>query len=149
MKAQTGCYAGGITPWWSGPGPCIPGLDVTDSAFPTIIDTQPLELVSESKVHGPAIGNKQAANPQGPLLEVALDVPIRSWCVERACPSREVPEEVEEIDREPPLPRGAAPGSHEPLCAEEIGWTLWKRKRPASRWRGSRPPLHQQIAKYT
>jgi hypothetical protein len=80
-----------------------------DSACPTVVDTQPLEPVSESKVHGPATSSEQAANPQGPLLEVALDAPIQPRRVERACPSREVPEEVEEIDREPPLPGGAAP----------------------------------------
>jgi hypothetical protein len=31
MKAQVGCYAGGTTPRQSGPGPCMPGLDVTFS----------------------------------------------------------------------------------------------------------------------
>jgi hypothetical protein len=29
MKAQAGCYVGGTTPSQSGPGPCMPGLNVT------------------------------------------------------------------------------------------------------------------------
>jgi hypothetical protein len=37
-----------------------------NSAGPTIVDTYPIEPVSEGKVRGSAIGSEQATGPQAP-----------------------------------------------------------------------------------
>ena len=121
---------------------------IGEFGWPTVANTRPLKPISEGKVHGSTMGSEQAAGPQAPQLELALDAPIRPWRNERLGRLREARRrQWISTDNHHFLGKWLL-WSHKPLCTEETGQTWWKRKRPANRWKSSKPPLHRQIARY-
>lgn len=84
-----------------------------DPISPGVGDTRSSEPADESAVPDPTAGAEQVVSPEAYPLEMGLGAPSRPRRAERQEPSWSTPEEVEEIDRQPPCSRDTPP---RPLC---------------------------------
>lgn len=64
--------------------------------------SQATEPNEGNRVHRPSTGTKQVSNPWAPPPMMTLGMPIHPQHKERPRPSREVPEVIGDIHREPP-----------------------------------------------